>query len=43
MKMGAYGTHFSITETAGKLKPSIPLLGEFNIPIKHEIEFEMKL
>lgn len=30
-------------ETARKLKPSIPLLGEFNIPLKHEIEFEMKL
>ena len=26
-----------------KLKPSIPLLGEFNIPLKHEIEFEMDL
>ena len=26
-----------------KLKPSIPLLGEFNIPLKHEIEFEMEL
>jgi GNAT superfamily N-acetyltransferase len=26
-----------------KLKPSIPLLGEFGIPLKHEIEFEMDL
>ena len=26
-----------------KLKPSIPLLGEFEIPLKHEIEFEMDL
>ena len=26
-----------------KLKPSIPLLGEFDIPVKHEIEFEMDL
>jgi GNAT superfamily N-acetyltransferase len=26
-----------------KLKPSIPLLGEFDIPLKHEIEFEMDL
>ena len=26
-----------------KLKPSIPLLGDFDIPIKHEIEFEMDL
>jgi GNAT superfamily N-acetyltransferase len=24
-----------------KLKPSIPMLGEFDIPIRHEIEFEM--
>lgn len=24
-----------------KLKPSIPLFGEFDIPIKHEIEFEI--
>jgi GNAT superfamily N-acetyltransferase len=26
-----------------KLKPSIPMIGEFGIPIKHEIEFEMEL
>lgn len=26
-----------------KLKPSIPLLGDFDIPLKHEIEFEMDL
>lgn len=26
-----------------KLKPSIPLFGEFDIPLKHEIEFEMDL
>lgn len=26
-----------------KLKPSIPLLGDFDIPLKHEIEFEMNL
>jgi GNAT superfamily N-acetyltransferase len=26
-----------------KLKPSIPLLGEFDIPLKHEIKFEMDL
>ncbi|MDR3595603.1 hypothetical protein [Clostridium sp.] len=23
--------------------PSIPLLGDFNIPLKHEIEFERNL
>jgi GNAT superfamily N-acetyltransferase len=26
-----------------KLKPSIPMIGEFGIPLMHEIEFEMKL
>jgi Acetyltransferases len=26
-----------------KIKPSIPMVGNFNIPIKHEIEFEMTL
>ena len=30
-------------EIARKIKPSIPMIGEFNIPIKHEIEFEMNL
>lgn len=30
-------------DVARKLKPSIPLLGDFGIPIKHEIEFEMNL
>lgn len=26
-----------------KLKPSIPIIGDFDIPLKHEIEFEMGL
>lgn len=30
-------------DASRKLKPSIPLLGDFNIPLKHEIEFEMDL
>lgn len=30
-------------DASRKLKPSIPLIGEFNIPLKHEIEFEMAL
>lgn len=30
-------------ETSRKIKPSIPMVGEFNIPLKHEIEFEMNL
>ena len=30
-------------EASRKLKPLIPLNGDFNIPIKHELEFEMEL
>lgn len=30
-------------DTSRKLKPSIPMTGDFNIPLKHEIEFEMDL
>lgn len=30
-------------EASRKLKPSIPLNGDFNIPIKHELEFAMEL
>ncbi len=30
-------------EVSRKLKPEIPLLGDFNIPLRHEIEFEMNL
>ncbi len=30
-------------EASRKLKSSIPMIGEFGIPIKHEIEFEMEL
>lgn len=30
-------------EISRKLKPSIPLMGNFNIPLKHEIEFKMDL
>ena len=26
-----------------KIKPSIPIIGDFGIPLKHEIEFEMNL
>jgi len=26
-----------------KIKPSIPLLGDGGIPLKHEIEFEMSI
>lgn len=28
---------------ARKIKPEIPLLGDYDIPIKHEIELEKKL
>lgn len=34
--------HNSI-DISRKLKPSIPVLGDFDIPIKHEIEFEMNI
>lgn len=30
-------------ENSRRLKPSIPLIGENDIPIKHEIEFVMEL
>ncbi|MGL5315052.1 MAG: GNAT family N-acetyltransferase [Peptostreptococcaceae bacterium] len=30
-------------EYARRLKPSIPMFGDNNIPIKHELEFEIKL
>lgn len=30
-------------DVSRKLKPSIPLVGEFGIPLKHEIEFEMDI
>lgn len=30
-------------DTSRKLKPQIPLIGENNIPLRHEIEFEYRL
>lgn len=30
-------------EVARRMKPSIPVIGEFGIPLKHEIEFEMDI
>jgi GNAT superfamily N-acetyltransferase len=35
--------YYNALDISRKLKPSIPLLGEFDIPLKHEIEFEMDL
>lgn len=35
--------YYNSLEIARKIKPSIPMMGEFNIPLKHEIEFEMLL
>ena len=35
--------YHNAVDTARRLKPSIPMLGDFDIPIKHEIEFEMDL
>ncbi len=33
--------HINAIELSRKLKPSIPLIGMDNIPIKHELEFEI--
>jgi Acetyltransferases len=33
--------HINAMEVSRKLKPSIPMLGMNNIPIKHELEFEI--
>lgn len=35
--------HINAMEASRRLKPSIPLIGMDNIPIKHELEFEIKL
>ena len=35
--------HFNAMEVSRKLKPSIPLLGVDNIPLKHDLEFEFLL
>ncbi len=34
--------HINSMDISRKLKPSIPLIGRDNIPIKHEIEFEIR-
>jgi N-acetylglutamate synthase-like GNAT family acetyltransferase len=36
-------THINSAEGMRRLKPTIPLIGEEGIPIKHEIEFEIRL
>lgn len=35
--------HRDAVEQSRKLKPSIPLLGDDGIPVRHEIEFELQL
>ncbi|WP_312699011.1 GNAT family N-acetyltransferase [Sedimentibacter sp.] len=35
--------YFNALETSRKLKPAIPLVGDNEIPLKHEIEFELKI
>lgn len=35
--------HHNALEQSRKLKPEIPLIGDNGIPLRHEIEFEMKL
>ena len=44
-KRGFYISNFyqNAIEESRKLKPEIPLLGEYGIPIKDEIEFEIKM
>ena len=37
------GFYRNSMDDSRKLKPEIPQLGEDNIPIKHEIEFELRL
>lgn len=36
-------TRIDAIEVSRKIKPSIPLIGRYGIPIKHELEFERKL
>lgn len=35
--------HVNAMDISRKIKPSIPLIGMYHIPVKHELEFEMKL
>lgn len=44
-KRGFDITHFykNAIEKSRQLKPSIPMIGNFGIPLKHEIEFELLL
>ena len=35
--------YYNALVSARKIKPSIPMIGEFNIPLKHEIEFEKNM
>jgi ribosomal protein S18 acetylase RimI-like enzyme len=40
---GLAAAHINAMDAARKIKPSIPLIGMHNIPIKHELEFEIIL
>jgi hypothetical protein len=35
--------HFNAIQEARKIKPEIPVYGDYGIPIRHEVEFERKL
>lgn len=35
--------YYNALENSRRLKPSIPMVGDFGIPLKHELEFEMIL
>ncbi|MTK09300.1 MAG: hypothetical protein F8N38_19720 [Hungatella sp.] len=37
------GFYHNSLDISRKIKPAIPLLGNYDIPLKHEIEFEMIL
>jgi len=40
---GVVAVHRGLREVAERLKPSIPLVGEFGIPLLSEVELEMRL
>ena len=35
--------NYNALETSRKLKPSIPVIGDYGIPLGHELEYELVL
>ena len=35
--------HYKSVEKSRKIKPEIPLIGDYGIPLRHELEFEYVL